>query len=115
MADTNSATQAPEPVKEKKQRKRKFPPQKSFPNKLAYLDFMIKWWTDKKADYVKNGDVNKQRTVKKATKMADDIQKLMKSDPEAARIILAAIKAPAPTGTPVQTPPAQVPQGGKRK
>ena len=102
MADPAAAS-VPTPAKEKKKSKRRFPSIKSFKSKTEYFDHMIKFFQDKKADYLKFGDTDKKKTADKAKKFVAGLDEMLK-DPAYSELIMEIRKK-------VQTP--SIPGKGK--
>jgi len=88
--DEANAAKGTDVKKEKKERKRRFPSKKSFKEPIQYYDYMIKYWHDKKEDFIKNGDGTRKRAVKKANRIAGELGKLMEN-PETAAILKEAL------------------------
>lgn len=76
-----------EEEKPKKKRKKKdFPQVKTFENKKDFYSAMIHYWEKKKADFIKNGDPDKQRKRKKAEKLVETLKELS-GDPDVKDIL----------------------------
>lgn len=85
-APATAAATKVEEKSEKKSKKRKFPSISSFPSKVAYFDHMIKLFQDKKADFLKNGDGEKQKKVKKAQKLLEALGAMV-NDPDYSEVL----------------------------